>query len=620
MIEKLRQHRWRAGFPGNYIGEILYTRNIDISTSSGRILLSDKMLKHVDSGDTNMTNLVVPTKFIRSNADATDRYWAVCGNGVTGGRLFKTGTATIVGTWAEDTLASDTAPTTVLDIEIHESANGEQRMLACLPTDVAILNKTGAANVWDVDWGTTVAAPAIVLTTGTLHPIARLQRIIAIGNGSVLQTIDKNDVVTNSRLVIPYGFSIRNIYTSSDRFWIGCTNLVGTNCKIIEWDGYSLTYNNEYDLVGNNPLSGFLVGNIPYFITNYGYIYRYAGGSFVVDQQFPLTEEQLSSLDISPYGVSVNSKNVSILANDQSNTAQVASRKFRAGIWEFDTISKNLNHKYGIGATDVGATATFPDFGQAQIPTSAGVGGLFSGFTSTTSIKPVLIAGAVIYTAYTGTSLYGIFRTVENKARYESTGYNRGYFVTTHLNLLEISAIWEALWVKFKRFVDSGNRIVVKARVVDPKVLALGDVTVDNSRAVVQVDGTWTSTTTFTAVVPTGVVVGEEVEVLGGNGASCLFHISTLSTTPDGSATITVTVDEALPSLNTAGSRGALFRFDNWTKIETISSTSVGSQKLVIPSSLQGEFLQLKVELRGHEVEIDELIPVYKSLTNPQQV
>lgn len=612
ILHNLRQHQWRAGFPGNYTGEILYTRNIDLSTSHGRVLLADRGLKFVDTADSNMSGLLVATKFIRSNADATDRYWAVCGAGVTGGPLFKTSDATSpAGTWAIDTLATDTTPPNVLDFEVFETLNGEQQLLATLPTDVALLNAPAGANKWDVNWGTTVASGGTALTTATLHPIARLQRLIAIGNGNVLVTIDKNSVFTPARITVPYGYSIRNIYASSDRFWIGCTNLMGTNAKIIEWDGFSLTYNNEYDVIGSIPLSGFIVGNIPYFITNYGYIYKYAGGAFGVDAQFPLAEELLPTLDVSTYGCSVNNTRALILANDASDSNATGSRKFRAGVWEYDTATKNLNHKIGISSADTTTPTTTSDFGQSQL---VSVGGIMFAFTTAANI---LVAGAKVYSAYSGTGLFGMFRTIVNRWRNGSNGLNRGYFVTTILPIQDVEALIEGLWVKFKRFVDTGNRIVVKARVVDPKVPITADQA--STQMVVQATGTWVTTTTFTSVVPTGVVAGDEVEVLNGNGATCLFHISTLSATPDTSATITVTVDEALPTLNASGKRGALFRFDNWTKIGTISSTTVGNQKLPIPSSLQGEFLQLKVELRGYEVEIDEIIPVHKSLTNPDQ-
>lgn len=604
---------WRGCFQGNYTGNIWQTRNIDLSTSPGRIGLADRMIIHNDDTDTNLSGLLTVTKFIRTDADATDRYWAVCGVGVTGGPLFKTASATPIATWAIDTLATDTTPPNVLDFEIHESANGEQRLLATTPTNVAILNKTGAANLWDVDWGTTVAAPAIVLTTGTLHPIARLQRLIAIGNGNVLQVIDKNDVVTNSRLIMPFGYSIRNIYASSDRYWIGCTNLIGTNAKIIEWDGFSLTYNNEYDVIGDIPLCGFIVANIPYFITNYGYIYRFSGGSFKVVQQFPLAEETLPTLDVSTYGSVVNSDKVYILADDNTGPSAdiTVSRKFRTGIWEFNTETLSLNHQRAMGASKTAGTD--PDYGQSPL---ADTGGLLFAFTANSN---VLMAGGRFYSAYSGTQHYAIWRTIQNKARYQSVGTNRGYFITTYILFDEVEAAWEGIWVKFKRFVDSSNRIVVKARVVDPKLLASGDLGATSSRMVVEKSGTWTTTTTFTSVVPTGVAVGDEVEVMSGNGAGCLAHITVLSAIPDNSATITVTVDDAIPSLNASGSRGALFRFDNWVKLGTISSTTIGSQKLNMPSAQHGEFVQFKIELRGFETEVDEIIPILKTLTKSGQ-
>ncbi len=602
---------WKSGGKGNYEGNIWQTRNVDLSTSPGRIGLADRMIIQNDDTDANLSGLLTVTKFIRTNADATDRYWAVCGVGVTGGPLFKTASATPIATWAIDTLATDTTPPNVLDFEVFESANGEQRLFATLPTDIAVLNSTAKANLWEVDWGSTIPTGAAALTTATLHPIARLQRLLAIGNGTTLVTIDKNDVLTAARLTVPFGYSIRNIYASADRFWIGCTNLIGTNAKILEWDGFSLTYNNEYDVIGDIPLCGFIVANIPYFITNYGYIYRYFGGSFEPVQQFPLAEETLPTLDISTYGAVVNGSLVYILANDSSGTDLTASRKFRSGVWVFDTKTLDLYHQRGIGASKTAGTD--PDYGQSP---PVAMGGLLFAFTSNSNI---LMAGGRFYSAYPGTQHYAIWRTIQNKLRYQSAGTSRGYFITTYIPFDEVEAAWEGIWVKFKRFVDSTNRIVVRARVVDPKLLASGDLGGTSSRIVVQVAGTWTTTTTFTAVVPTGVIVGDEVEVLTGNGAGCLAHITVLSATPDNSATITVTVDDAIASLNSAGSRGALFRFDNWVKLGTISSTTVGSQKLNMPSAQHGEFVQFKVELRGFETEVDEIIPILKTLTKSSQ-
>ena len=605
---------WKGMFPGNYFGNIWQTRNIDMGTSPGRIMLGEKMRILLDDTDTNLSNLITVTKFLRSDADAaaTARYWAVCGNGATGGRLFKTPAASPTGAWAEETQGTgDTPPTTVLDIEIFESLNGEQQMLAVLPTDVALLNSPATANRWDVNWGTTVPAVPIVLTTATLHPIGKLNKLIAIGNGNVLQTIDKDSVVTNSRLTMPFGYSIRNIYSSSDRFWIGCTNLIGTDAKIIEWDGSLLAFNNQYDLIGD-PVCGFIVNNVPYFITNFGYIYKFTGSTFEIIQQFPQVEESLPTLNISNYGVAVVGHKVYILAKD-TLSSQTASRKFRSGIWEFDTKTLNLNHQRGIGASKVAGTD--PDFGQSP---PLEVGALKFSFVDDSNVN-LLIAGGKFYSAYTGTGHWAIWRAIQNRLRFESAGFNRGYFITTYIPIAEIEAMWEGLWIKFKRFVDSTNRIVVWGRVTDPKLLASGDLVSGSSRLCVEADITWQSTTTFSGVIPTGVAVGNSMEILTGNGAGCVFYISALQATPDGSDTVTLEVDEAIPSLNASGSRGALARFDNFVRLGTISSTSIGNQKLTMPSSQQGEFVQFLIELRGYEVEVDEIQPLNKVKTEARQ-
>ena len=184
-----------------------------------------------------------------------------------------------------------------------------------------------------------------------------------------------------------------------------------------------------------------------------------------------------------------------------------------------------------------------------------------------------------------------------------------GYFITPYLPTADVKAQWEGIWEKFKQYVDSENRLVIKYRITEPLKGA-------NNEDVLQSEGTWVNTTSFTSAVPTGVAIGDEVEVMAGDNAGCSIKISTLSATPNGSDVITVTLAEAVPTNSTDA---ALFRFDNWKEVESISDSAIGSKKSIFGESAQGEFIQLKVELRGHGVEIDELIPILKSLTSPKQ-
>ena len=287
--------------------------------------------------------------------------------------------------------------------------------------------------------------------------------------------------------------------------------------------------------------------------------------------------------------------------------APTASRRMRSGIWCFNTINKNLYHVRGIGQHKTANTDI--DYGATPLFRPGAIKYIFDG---TNAINDLLIGGAV-YKNYTSTTKTVIGQTISNKNQASSAGRNRGYFITPYIPYEQAAAMWEGLWMKFKRFVNSNNRIIMRWRVLDPVRDADG-----NDDSVLQATGTWVSTTTFTSVVPTGVAVGDSVEVMAGDNAGCMFNISVLSATPNGSSTITVTIDEAAPTSSTTG---ALFNFDNWNSETAISSTTVGNQKVMFSGtdSKQGEFAQFLVELRGFDVNIDEIIPLFTELTSYQQ-
>jgi len=597
------EKKWQGTFPGNYAGNVWQTHNIDLERHPGRVALADRLKAF-------KTGLGIPYKFVRTNATATDQWFAF----IHSTDIIRNGNSVITaGTWiTDDTTGTFNDPR---DMLVHELANGEERLLCSRETNIAILNKTGGANVWDDDWWTTVASgPA--LTSLTHHPLARLQRLVAVGDKQtgvpVIHTLDKDDVVQTSRLTFPADYTVRNIDVSSNRYWIGLQHDRDGKARIIEWDGFSLTYNNEYDLVGTTPLCKFVVKDIPYVITDKGFIFRYNGGGFEKVQSFGLEEYFMTfstsitaENTINNYGAFVDGDIVYLLVGmpvRTSGTAFFGVRRGRSGVWIFDTRNMNLYHHMAVGEYD---DSNDKNFGCSPL---AGVGAI---------VKPPtqdrLIVGASVYTG--GAS----FDAATQTGLYQRVGItpaapNRGYIVTPYIPAAEVEATWEALWVKFKRFVDSGNRLVVKWRAVDP---TKNPDTVNNrDHHPLQAEGTWASTTTFTSVVPTGVAEGDEVEVMTGDNAGCLFKISTLSATPDSSTTITVTLSEAAPVNSTDKS---FFRFDNFKTETAISSTTVGNQRVAFTAPAHGEWVQLKLELRGVGMEIDELIPVNNTKTAPEQ-
>lgn len=605
-----KNKQWSGCFEGNYTGDLWATFNMDLEKYKGRIALAPRMRRF-------STTLGVVTKFIRTNATATDQWFGLCS-----GDILRNGSSTITaGTWiSDDTTGTFNDP---LDGVVHELVNGEQRLLVTRPGDIAILNKSGGANVWDNDWGSTVPATPIPVVSPTLtyRPIARLQRLVAIANKVTgvpkIDTIDKDDVVTLGALTFAADYTIKNIYASSNRFWIGLQHDFGGNAKVIEWDGTSLTYNNEYDLVGATPLCGFIVRDIPYFITDRGFVFKYTGGGFEKIQDFGLKEdEQILGL-LSNYGAHVDDKIVylnigHITAGNFSSTAAPSGlKRLRPGIWIFNTENLNLYHHMGLGEYTTDGT----DLNYGGIYGNT----LSAGATIKTSDINVLVASASVYVGgatWQASQVNGIYREIRNDAVPSGSSGNRGYFITPFIPISEVEGIWEAIWIKFKRFVNSVNRIVVKWRVLD----ALSDGTVldvnSNPLYVMQAPGTWVNTTSFTCKVPTGIVVGNEVEVLSGDNAGACFNISTLSATPDSTTLITVTISEAAPTSSTDTS---LFRFDNWKTETAISSTTVGNVKVPFTATAHGEFIQLKIEFRGFDVEFDEVLPVFKEKTKANQ-
>lgn len=598
----------RGIYEGWYQGNLWQTFNIDLEKYPGRVALSDKF-RRFSSG------LGVVTKFIRTNATTTDQWF-----GIVSDDILRNGNSTInSGTWVtDDTTGTFNDPK---DMVVHELANGEERLICTRDTDVAILNSSGSANVWDADWWTSILS-ASALTTGVPHPIARLQRLVALGDKvsgiPVIKTLDKDDIVNASALTFGAQYTVQNIYTTSNRFWIGLKHNSGGNAVIIEWDGTSDTYNNSYEIPGSTPISGFIVDDIPYFISDTGQILRYTGGGFNEFKKFPCPELRVpfNSSNIGTYGCFADGHNVYINLNAptlQSFSATVVyrgSRRLRSGVWILNIDNKNLYHHMGIG--EFTTVNTDVNYGTSPL---AAVGAIMK----STDINELIVSASV----YTGGTLMttqtnGIYLREKNTNQTSNTGRNRGYFITPYIAMNEVEGLWEAIVVKFKRFVNPNNKIVVKWRVLDPffNASAIDQASNAFEEGGITAPATWVNTTSFTCKVPVGVVAGDEVEVLVGDNSGCSVAISTLSATPDNSTLITVTIDEALP---TSSTDTTMVRFDNWNTEPAITSTTIGNQRVPFQGIVDGEFVQLKVELRGFDVQIDDIIPVLKIKTSVKQ-
>lgn len=618
--------RFRGIFPGKDEGELWQTFNVDLERVKGRIVLADKARIIVDS-DTDIASMGVPLKFLRGNPRDTDSWYAM----TTGKILKNNNTSPTGGTWTSDSDISN-SPTNPRDMIVHEGFDGdsdgvrEDRLLVSLDTNVAILNGSGSPLAWRLTWWTDTTTGGLSqasLTPGVPHPMGKLQRLLGIGDRDsdgvgVMHTVDRTDTVSNRRLKFVRGMQPRIILGASDRFWIFAQNDFGGNGKIYEWDGSASQYGHEYELQGSTPLTAWLFNDIPYCITELGYILKYSGGGFKVAKQFPMFDERLefsiraftaggatttAGDTITEYGAYVDGNIVKILIGAPST-----SRRMRSGIWVYDIENDNLYHKTAIGQHKVAGTDK--DYGQGVL---AGTGGIIQ----TKSGSSELVAGASVYTSYTGSTKSVLARIIQNTTRASNAGRNRGYFITTWLPSGEITELWKNVWFKFREFVSGSNSIIVKHRIDEP--LIDRD---DSDESILQAAGNWRNDTSFVAAVPTGVIAGHEVEILAGLNAGSTFHISTMTdtnggaVTPNGSTNVIVSIDEAVGTTN--DTTGALFRFDNWIKDGVISDTATSTEQIIFAGTdtsganlTDGDGIQIKVEMRGHSQEVAEMRIVY---------
>ena len=175
---------------------------------------------------------------------------------------------------------------------------------------------------------------------------------------------------------------------------------------------------------------------------------------------------------------------------------------------------------------------------------------------------------------------------------------SRGYYISPKILSQNTKDNYNTFSLKFKKLQNELDKIIIKYRTKDD-----GKVKINTS----EWEATWTSTTTFTTTNTdiTNANVGDEVEFLEGAGAGLLAHIITVSAPSTG--VYTVTIDE--PFDNYVSGDKSVFIYRNWKKLATISyGESIANDGFYQRQiDANGKFIQLKIELRGIGVTIEEL-------------
>ena len=201
---------------------------------------------------------------------------------------------------------------------------------------------------------------------------------------------------------------------------------------------------------------------------------------------------------------------------------------------------------------------------------------------------------AMIYTAYNNDFTdYAHLGVSSDKVE------TRGYIITPKMFSSEIEDEFLEVVIKYKK-LDYGDSIVVKYKNEEKNLPTEFCMDGTNYNGV-----TWSSNTTFTTqgLDFSELEVGDEIEVVAGAGAGVSSHISSI-TNNGGLYTITLEDENEFIS---SGDKSLVIG-DNWKKLKTIDRNleTTGYAKLRLDKV--NTFIQLKIELRGVGVTIEDII------------
>jgi hypothetical protein len=183
---------------------------------------------------------------------------------------------------------------------------------------------------------------------------------------------------------------------------------------------------------------------------------------------------------------------------------------------------------------------------------------------------------------------------------------NRGHFITSKFQSQNLQDDWQKLYIKHSKLVNDLDKIVVKYR------------TSGNDRSIVKVTPssgtiTWSDSDTFTTTDTqwANVQAGDEVEIVQGAGAGYLLHIDSISVN---SGTYTVNLTEGVKNISASDTGRAVV--SRWTLLGTLDTTTPqnndGYSELTICQ--RSKSIQFKIELRGEDVEVEELLIAHQPI------
>lgn len=555
------------------LGDLWASFNIDLAENEGTFRLGKRLVLNTNTSDTAEITSYPAAILIYG----TTKYFVAGASGT--GYVFSNGTAYPSATTFSKVAAAgspSTCDSTKSDMIV---SNGS---IYVTTASNSVYKFDGSSWTTFTAGGSDAASVHMMTSYGGRTYMTRVQ-------SSIISWDSADTVVTSGQYTLQLGNSDANNITfirpSASRIWIGVVNKTGGKGYIYEWDGSSTQVTKSYRLEAAGALSCVIKDDIPYVIDTNGDLLVWNAGNFqrvggVNRRRNKLLQNPLSQTNnrfIHPNGMSIVKGKINALLNginyDNTITSASIEETIPSGVYEYD-LNKGFYHKHSFGLSRAAGTIT--DYGQARIVAPGAIAEI--NFPDTSSSRNgTFMAGATYYTTASATTS-GIFFDDSN-----DTEQKGGYFITTKM-LPEpsklgqvIAAIWKKIFIAYRKFLSSGDRMVVKVRFTEQEPT--------------QMDISWTSTTTFTTTDSNmaNYAVGDEVEIVQGIGGGICSHITIISLN---AGTYTVTVDET----HTSASGTAKARFQKWVKLKEINDqTSTYLESGLGDANYAATWVQFKV-------------------------
>lgn len=571
---------------GDIYGHLWSSQNLDLIGKRGK--MSPSSLVYVRNDNSDDSDLKFIQAFARTDADGTDRWWAMGDSG-----LFKTSGTDPSGAWTKDAIASSPSGPVVDSSDMVEF---EEALIVSVNAQLFRLDTT-----WNSSWWTGTLSQS-GLTSGVPHPMEVFQRLLVIGDDNVVHVVDRDSNVYNTRLTFSPGYVVTFIESSNSRVWIGLSNESGKKCAVAEWDGYSSSY------LKIHPLDGFMAMccsvdkyDAPYVLTNSGILYRYNGSAFVEDGYLPVWYEKIIKHDASylPNNWSVESDNdykpvhfngmdiidgrPHVVISGMIDGEKMCMEQMKSGIWCFDP-EIGFFHRYSFSMYKTGDSSVV-DYGNCVLRNPGALK-----CTGDQSRTTKFLAGGTFMTDNFVTRHHAIFindpdSSLENKATFATAKFESG----------DVDEIWDKLWIKFRKLLSS-QEIKIKYRYGKDE---------DRNLPFIYLGSIATGGLAITVTGATEIFAeGDEVEVLTGE-SNCSVTRQIDSVTDNGGGSYTITLDEALP-YTTAMS--GLIAIRDWKLLDTVTDTDINFEDFGIGET--DTWVKFKFELTGtyQSPEIEEII------------